>query len=493
MTEERKKQRREKTRGPWEGDSEVSDKIAALSHRRTAGGRGREKVGGPTGRPQGCGSPPVVPGTAKPRAFMAKKPGARRVCQRRTNPAGMRCASQVEGTSAWDIQLDGDTRTIHQDGREFAMAMDIRDSPAFGGLSLQHGDVQLKCLKGPSVLSLSNMVSHHHSLDQSSFLLSVLSSSTGVPLSNNPRAVDWTRWPPSRPFINARRILSQGVTADALHEFDGGLKPDILSVRFDRPRGDTIDGTNRGPRTLVRWVDVFVNNLLPKILSHSVTTHVRIWGTGGTIGHRNPRGKKPECEPVPFTQQQGGDQLSVQGRRSRARRALGPLKYMQQKSPCRFYFSIAFAPSLFPFHHGWLIRAHPSQVKIRFFQLGLSTSGLPGTTPHLYLLLANHIDNLNPFEITDATREPTLWGPDKYEGPEPTSHAAKDYLHPLAAEARAGDQEYQAFDRLASMPWLWGRVIALKVGSVIATYRQSKDGVMGGIPDYFRAPPHFGD
>lgn len=110
---------------------------------------------------------------------------------------------------------------------------------------------------------------------------------------------------------------------------------------------------------------------------------------------------------------------------------------MQQKSPCRFYFSIAFAPSLFPFHHGWLIRAHPSQgsqlsppllldspvltyilarplnipqVKIRFFQLGLSTSGLPGTTPHLYLLLANHIDNLNPFEITDATREPTLWG-----------------------------------------------------------------------------------
>lgn len=64
---------------------------------------------------------------------MAKKPGARRVCQRRTNPAGMRCASQVEGTSAWDIQLDGDTRTIHQDGREFAMAMDIRDSPAFGG------------------------------------------------------------------------------------------------------------------------------------------------------------------------------------------------------------------------------------------------------------------------------------------------------------------------------------------------------------------------
>jgi hypothetical protein len=64
------------------------------------------------------------------------------------------------------------------------------------------------------------------------------------------------------------------VTADALHEFDGGLKPDILSVRFDRPRGDTIDGTNRGPRTLVRWVDVFVNNLLPKVLSHSVTTHV---------------------------------------------------------------------------------------------------------------------------------------------------------------------------------------------------------------------------
>lgn len=47
--------------------------------------------------------------------------------------------------------------------------------------------MQLKCLKGPSVLSLSNMVSHHHSLDQSSFLLSVLSSSTGVPLSNNPR------------------------------------------------------------------------------------------------------------------------------------------------------------------------------------------------------------------------------------------------------------------------------------------------------------------
>ena len=28
MTEGEKKQRREKTRGPWEGDSEVSDKIA---------------------------------------------------------------------------------------------------------------------------------------------------------------------------------------------------------------------------------------------------------------------------------------------------------------------------------------------------------------------------------------------------------------------------------------------------------------------------------
>lgn len=64
------------------------------------------------------------------------------------------------------------------------------------------------------------------------------------------------------------------VTAGTLHEFNAGLKPDILSVKFDRPRGDQIDGTNRGPRTLVRWVDVFVNYLLPEDLSHRVTTHV---------------------------------------------------------------------------------------------------------------------------------------------------------------------------------------------------------------------------
>ncbi|PYH34261.1 uncharacterized protein BO87DRAFT_376627 [Aspergillus neoniger CBS 115656] len=64
------------------------------------------------------------------------------------------------------------------------------------------------------------------------------------------------------------------VTAGTLHEFNAGLKPDILSVKFDRPRKDQIDGTNRGPRTLVRWVDVFVNCLLPEDLSHRVTTHV---------------------------------------------------------------------------------------------------------------------------------------------------------------------------------------------------------------------------
>lgn len=64
------------------------------------------------------------------------------------------------------------------------------------------------------------------------------------------------------------------VTAGALREFNRGVRPDILSAKFDRPRGDQIDGTNRGPRSLVRWVDVFVNYLLPEDLSHRVTTHV---------------------------------------------------------------------------------------------------------------------------------------------------------------------------------------------------------------------------
>ncbi|OJJ77560.1 hypothetical protein ASPBRDRAFT_240847 [Aspergillus brasiliensis CBS 101740] len=87
----------------------------------------------PTGRPQSCGSSPVVPGTVNIRAVMAKKPGAKSVCQPRRTPGeeGDVRVRPRGRTSAREIQLDGRTTELStRMKRGFAMAMGYQGQPS---------------------------------------------------------------------------------------------------------------------------------------------------------------------------------------------------------------------------------------------------------------------------------------------------------------------------------------------------------------------------